>query len=1139
MKRNNILRRITAALLALVLVLSLCLCPAVFAEGKTVRIGTKKDLLAFAEHCKVDTYSQGLTVTLTADIDAEETEISIPVFYGTFDGQGHRIYGLNLTRSAADYGLFSRIEAGAVVKDLAVEGDVTPSGTQSQIGGVAGVNAGRIEACSFSGIVIGGDYVGGIAGKNESSGVIEDCRTAGAVRGSQFTGGIAGQNAGTLLNCRNTAAVNTAVSDEDMAADISGLESTLYSLLKREDVSENAVTTDTGGIAGYSNGVVQSCVNSGTVGYPHVGYNVGGIAGRQNGYMASCINRGVVQGRKDVGGIVGQMAPDITLQFSSSGLDELQGELNVLHDLIDRALDDAQSASDTVSGGVSRLADYADGARDSAYSMAGQMGDFVDSNVETANNLLLLAERYLAKASPILEDLSAASDGMTQAIAALRQLVETVGGMEEYNEEALAALEAVCTEITQGCDALERGLAALEKALALITGTDNADITDAHDAISALWDAEETLRAALAQANSELAVGGAVTADTAAQLQAGLAVVLGRYDAAVSSTTALVAQMDLSGLPKLDLDTLRQAAAYLQSAAEAFAEASRHFRSAVAHLGEALDALRKINGEMGTITEQLDAALAGAEDASAALSSAFAKAAQWAKDLSGESPGSFVGLGSEFGESADALNSALGGIGNELTALNDEMSRAGTVLLADVRAVNDQFMKVMNLFLNVLNSTQNMDYSDVYEDVSEESLQSATRGKVLECTNYGIIDADRNVGGVAGSMAIEYDLDPEDDLLTSENRTTRFTYQTRAILLDCENNGRVQAKKSCAGGLVGRMDLGTVSGCGGYGDVSSENGDYVGGVCGLSLSSIRSSYAKCTLGGRKYVGGIVGSGSRVSDCLSMVEVTDCTQLGGAVAGEITGTYSGNYFVSDTLSGVDRISYAGKAEGITYEALCEREDTPDAFRSMQLCFVLDGETLQSQRFSYGASFESDVYPLLPEKENYYVHWDKSELKHLHFDTLVTAVYTPYVTTLASPQQRDGHDVLLVQGKFRDSDILQVREEENTASKAVETLSIQIPDDGQESHTVRWLLPQKGERYTVYVDSGNGAKKADAQVNGGYLSFTMAGDGTITLIHAGHGLWWLAIAAAAALAAAGAVVLLRRKRRHAADQNGETE
>lgn len=36
-------------------------------------------------------------------------------------------------------------------------------------------------------------------------------------------------------------------------------------------------------------------------------------------------------------------------------------------------------------------------------------------------------------------------------------------------------------------------------------------------------------------------------------------------------------------------------------------------------------------------------------------------------------------------------------------------------------------------------------------------------------------------------MAIEYDLDPEDDLLSNEHRTTRFTYQTRAILLSCDN----------------------------------------------------------------------------------------------------------------------------------------------------------------------------------------------------------------------------------------------------------------------------------------------------------------------------------------------------------------
>ena len=445
MKKRNMIQRIVSILLAVLLLLSLC--PLAFADDDRVYIGTQQKLVEFAERCASDTYSKGLTVLLTSDIDAGGFAISIPVFYGTFDGQGYHIYSLSLTDSASGYGLFSRVETGAVVRNLSVKGDVTPSGTQSQVGGIAGVNAGRIESCTFSGIVMGGDYVGGIAGQNEAGGTISDCRTSGAVRGSQFTGGIAGRNSGTLLRCTNTAAVNTAVSEDDMETDLENVESTLYNLLKREDVTESAVTTDTGGIAGYSNGILQSCTNTGAVGYPHVGYNVGGIAGRQNGYMASCINRGKVQGRKDVGGIVGQMAPDITLQFSSDGLEELQNELNGLHNLIDGTLNDAQTASDTVSGRIDRISDYADNARDSAHDMTGQLGDFVDNNVDTVNNIMLLVERYLAKAAPIMEELAAASDSTTQVLAAMRQLVDTLNGMEEYNEQLLTQLQEACREL--------------------------------------------------------------------------------------------------------------------------------------------------------------------------------------------------------------------------------------------------------------------------------------------------------------------------------------------------------------------------------------------------------------------------------------------------------------------------------------------------------------------------------------------------------------------------------------------------------------------------------------------------------------------------------------------------------------------
>ena len=167
----------------LVLVLLVSLCPAVFAAEGSVTIGTRKELTDFAKRCASDSYSKGLSVVLTADIDADGAAISIPVFLGSFDGQGHKITGLRLTESNSTYGLFSQIESGAGIKNLTVEGEVTPSGTQSVVGGLVGENRGTIENCSFSGIVTGSGHVGGIAGTN--SGAITGCTASGVVRGTQ------------------------------------------------------------------------------------------------------------------------------------------------------------------------------------------------------------------------------------------------------------------------------------------------------------------------------------------------------------------------------------------------------------------------------------------------------------------------------------------------------------------------------------------------------------------------------------------------------------------------------------------------------------------------------------------------------------------------------------------------------------------------------------------------------------------------------------------------------------------------------------------------------------------------------------------------------------------------------------------
>lgn len=75
---------------------------------------------------------------LTDDIDADGAAVSIPIFLGDFDGQGHKITGLCLTESCSEYGLFSRVESGASVRNLTVEGEVIPAGTQTDVGGIVG-----------------------------------------------------------------------------------------------------------------------------------------------------------------------------------------------------------------------------------------------------------------------------------------------------------------------------------------------------------------------------------------------------------------------------------------------------------------------------------------------------------------------------------------------------------------------------------------------------------------------------------------------------------------------------------------------------------------------------------------------------------------------------------------------------------------------------------------------------------------------------------------------------------------------------------------------------------------------------------------------------------------------------------------
>lgn len=352
-------KRLLSVLLCLLLAATLPV--AAFAaeeEAQSLTISTTAQLLEFAENCRLDSYSRGLQVRLTADIDLKEQNFQgIPIFCGSFDGGGHIISGLNITGEGSVQGLFRYLTDTAEVKDLQVEGKVAPSGSASIVGGIAGSNAGTIEDCSFQGTVSGSDTVGGIVGSNALTGILQNCSMEGSVEGNHFAGGLAGENTGVIRRCVNHASVNTTA--QQNSVEISDI--TIETLTGSESA---ATVTDIGGIAGANTGVIRSCQNRGDIGYKHMGYNIGGIAGSHMGYITDCENYGAVSGRKEVGGIVGQMEPVVYVEYSEDTLQILQQQLDTMGSLAGQTSASAQSGAAAINSQIAAMEEQAKAAQE-------------------------------------------------------------------------------------------------------------------------------------------------------------------------------------------------------------------------------------------------------------------------------------------------------------------------------------------------------------------------------------------------------------------------------------------------------------------------------------------------------------------------------------------------------------------------------------------------------------------------------------------------------------------------------------------------------------------------------------------------------------------------------------------------------
>ncbi len=839
-----------------------------------LHIKSLNDFLVFADNCRLDSYSENMNVYLDIDLDLSDTEFDgIPTFSGTFEGNNHVIEGLSIKKDGSVQGLFRYLTETAQVRDLVVRGTVTPAGSAECVGAIAGSNAGRIENCIFQGEVSGTDCIGGIAGTNAVTGIIEGCNAFGSVYGNHFVGGIAGENYGTVRSCVNAAEIN--VTEKQNTVDLSDI--TLDSFTDSESVN---TVTDIGGIAGTSSGVIKECNNLGTVGYLRMGYNIGGIAGSQLGYILDCANYAKIYGRKDVGGIVGQVEPSSEIEYSTDTLQILQQKLNDTYNLFHHIPDSVDQSNAYLSG-----------------------------QFETLGEQLKVIEDFVEVLFP--ED-GSRSDPDTIVAAA-----NSLGG---------------------SMNSIYRTLSVIYKSA---EGTANSMYSDAQK-----------------------------------------------------------------------------------------------------------------------ISEQIDSMVALLCD-----------------------PYSTLGVG--------------------------------------------------------------------FRDISDEDTEDDLTGKIENSSNYGCISGDLNAGGIVGTIAWENDLDAEDDWEISGEISMNFRGEVRAVVLNCKNNALVSATKRNAGGIAGYMAFGLVKDSVNAGKLDAAAAEYVGGIAGDSTGFLRGNSVKCELLGSINVGGIAGRAVTVTDCISMVDISEATEKTGAIMGikgasslsEEDGEIEDNYYlvVHENLGGIDGIDYKDTAVSLDEDEFMKLPDLNDIFTRSAVTFMGEDGNSETVFVPTGERLNASMIPAVPEKSGYNGEWenlDIADLSNIYFDLIFYPVYTSYQVSVQSRLTRyDGKPILIAQGNFPDMDYFELEKATQLPTVGENEKAVEgwvIPSFSEEKTQLRFSMPRGCSTDAVKIlvkdQTGKWNEKAFT-VSSSYVVFSVdSSDEEFCVVSIPETVkWWVYVlgGVAAAAVAAGVALLIKKR------------
>ena len=484
----------------------------------------------------------------------------------------------------------------------------------------------------------------------------------------------------------------------------------------------------------------------------------------------------------------------------------------------------------------------------------------------------------------------------------------------------------------------------------------------------------------------------------------------------------------------------------------------------------------------------------------------------------------------------------------ENSTVADDIHGVADTVDSEIRTIADSIERISAQIKNIGNTvTETIDVvtsdDDYIEDISSADSAQNSDGVIAKSVNRGAVHGDINAGGIAGTMNVEYDVDPEYDLDITETTNVRLRSTVSDVVIYCINYGEVNSKKDCAGGIVGLQELGLVYGSEGYGTVKSETGNYAGGIAGNSASAITDSYSLCNVESEDYTGGICGKGYTMQNCISIPAILGDGEAKGSLAGiiESDGEVSTNIFVNDIYGGIDDINYSGKADSASYEAVMAMENIPDGFHRVTLVFKADGNVIDTKNIAYNANLGVSELPSIPDKDGYYAQWPENIVsKPILQNTVVEAEYHVWIESVAGDiASQNDKPLFIAEGKFYDDNKITLSkcDTDNLSgdieySYAWKMRGTDVKDKGTKTCHF-YIKNTSGSSEVWYRDNADsGWVKADAKEHGSYMTAEIPYEADFAVIHkeSSNMIYYICGGAAACIIVLAVIIIKKRKKRN---------